>query len=224
MKDTYKSAIDFWDRVFSKKQPASSPQPTTNYPMIDEGLLWLGKDDINVLDVGFGTGMMLFVLANHFSGHFYGIEASRAALEHARYLFAELSQPKVDLRLGSNKTLAEIPTNSMDAVILSNIVDQLTDEDGLRMIEETYRILKKDGRVFLKLNPYLQDKECKQYGLKKIASELYQDNNGMYLWNLSNARWHEILEPFFIIVKEQWIDLEHHGQTNRLFLLKKRRK
>lgn len=224
MKDTYKSAIDFWDRVFSKKQPASSPKPTTNYPVIDDALLWLGKDDINVLDVGFGTGMMLFVLAGHFSGHFYGIEASKAALEHARDLFAGVSHLDVDLRLGSDKTLAEIPEKSMDAVILSNIVDQLTDEDGLRMIEETDRILKKGGRVFLKLNPYLQDKECERYGLKKIASELYQDNNGMYLWNLSDARWHEVLEPFFIIAKEQRIDLEHHGQTNRLFLLKKRRK
>ena len=224
MKDTYKSAIDFWDRVFSKKQPASSPKPTTKYPVIDEALLWLGKDDLNVLDVGFGTGMMLYVLANHFSGHFYGIEASKAALEHAKGIFTGLSQPDVDLRLGSNKTLAEISAESMDAVILSNIVDQLTDEDGLRMIEETYRILKKDGRVFLKLNPYLQDKECEQDGLKKMSSELYQDNNGMYLWNLSNARWHDILEPLFIIVKEQRIDLEYHGQTNRLFLLKKRRK
>ena len=78
----------------------------------------------------------------------------------------------------------------MDSAILSNIIDNLYPDDAISVLEEIKRILKKNGKLLVKLNPFISDEQIEEYGIKKISGNLLDD--GMILWNNTNEEWEDI--------------------------------
>ena len=127
--------------------------------------------------------------------------------------------PQGDFRFvcGSLEALQRVETGSADAVVLSNIIDNLYPEDAAAVLTEIKRILKKNGRILLKLNPYLTAEQIKAWNIRVISGNLLDD--GMILWNQTTEEWNDFLSARFQIVHYEDIYYEEHNQYNRMYLL-----
>ena len=120
---------------------------------------------------------------------------------------------------GGIDVLKRIQDESMDSAILSNIIDNLYPDDAISVLEEIKRILKKNGKLLVKLNPFISDEQIEEYGIRTISGNLLDD--GMILWNNTNEDWEDILGARFLISKYVEIYYEEYEQINRMYLLTK---
>jgi amino acid adenylation domain-containing protein len=105
----------------------------------------------SILEIGCGTGMLLFSLAPH-CVRYHGTDFSQVSLDYVAAQI-EANRPRFD-----NVTLARllasdftgIEPNSFDVVILSSVVQYFPSLDYLlTVIEGSLRVLKPDGTIFL---------------------------------------------------------------------------
>lgn len=74
-----------------------------------------------------------------------------------------------------------------DGVVLFNVIDNLKPEDRKLVVEEINRILKRNGKIILKLNPYYSPQMLEENDdIKEISNNLYKERTGLFLWNISN--------------------------------------
>lgn len=95
---------------------------------------------------------------------------------------------------------------TVDAAILSNIIDNLYPDDAVQVLDEIWRILKKNGKLLVKLNPFITTEQIEEYGLKRISGNLFDD--GMFLWNNTKEEWDDILASGYSIISYEEIYYE----------------
>lgn len=219
--EDYHNTRDFWDMIFGQLDRPLPEKPTTGVRALDEAILWLRTPNNQVLDFGFGSGLVLLILAYEHPGKYHGIELSKEACKLAKRLFKHYGILNAFFDQGSIKKLRRITSESYDAVILSNVVDNLFPEDGKSVIEETFRILRPEGRCLFKVNDHVSNDEAEKMGFKRIQEDFYLEPTGLYLWNLSTEEWSSLLEKRFNVVRSENVFFEKAQQKNRLFLLEK---
>ena len=219
MEIDYRCSSDFWNQVFSGENDAIPLSKKLDNDVLDDAISWLCEGSSFVLDFGCGNGMMLFLCALYGTNEHLGIDLSKEAILCARRNAARMPAGRYDFQEGGVEALQSVPNSSYDAVILSNIVDNLYPEDGLALLKESARILKDGGKTLVKLNPYITPEQIVEWNIKPISGNLLDD--GLLLWNNSTEQWREIFSAQFAIVCESEVYYPEHEQTNRLFLLKK---
>lgn len=129
---------------------------------------------------------------------------------------------KSNFLCGDLKSLKKIKHTEFDGVILFNIIDNLKPEDGKLVIKEINRILNTNGRVILKLNPYISQQEIgKRNDMQEISNDFYKESSGLFLWNISDDLLKEIISPYFYISSYKEIVFKEFNMSNRLYYLKK---
>ena len=108
---------------------------------------------------------------------------------------------------------------SFDAILLSNILDNLYPDDAMLLISESARLLKPNGKALVKLNPHLSQEQIQQWGIKILHDDLLDD--GLLLWNQTTEQWRNIFQQHFTVYHEGEVYYPEHEQTNRLFQLTK---
>ena len=134
MKDQYKNIATWYDRIFE--------------PM-NIGLRKIGlrmspvKENMNVLDVGCGTGshLSLYQKANC---NIFGIDLSPAMLKVAKEKLGE----NADLKL-CNATETEYDDEMFDLILSSTVLHEMSENIRIEVIKEAKRILKSDGKILL---------------------------------------------------------------------------
>lgn len=213
----YEKSIDAWNKIFSEESAAFPKTKTTGNPGFDKGLEWLTEDASTVLDFGCGNGIVLFLCSLYGTKSHIGIDLSPRAIQSAENSAKLASQGDFRFVCGSLEELHCVETGSVDAVVLSNIIDNLYPEDAVAVLTEIKRILKKNGKILLKLNPYLTSEQIKAWNIRVISGNLLDD--GMILWNQTTEEWNDFLSARFQIVHYGDIYYEEHDQYNRLYFL-----
>jgi amino acid adenylation domain-containing protein/non-ribosomal peptide synthase protein (TIGR01720 family) len=110
----------------------------------------LGLNPREVLEIGSGTGLILFRLAPH-CRRYLGVDLSAGLLEHARrHLHLLDGTCEVGLRQGRADELDDLPDRSFDCVVLNSVVQYFPDvEYLLRVLEGAVRVVRPGGAVFL---------------------------------------------------------------------------
>jgi len=104
-----------------------------------------------VLEIGCGTGMLLFRIAPHCS-NYWGIDISAQALTYIQQQIRALDGDWSDVQLSQKSAheLAEFEAQSFDTIILNSVVQLFPDIDYLvKVIEQATRLLKPGGFIFL---------------------------------------------------------------------------
>lgn len=216
--DSYKRNTDYWDKIFSKKNSVDITSKTTGQKDVDYGLHWLCNGADSVLDFGCGNGSMLFKCKLRGSKKHTGIDISSEGIRLAKNAAENYPIDEFDFKVGEVNSLNDIPDSSFDGVILSNIVDNLIPEDSIKLLVQIKRILKQDGKIFIKLNPYITKKQIKDWNIKIIKENFLDD--GLFLWNLKTCEWEKLLCNYFSLIEYRDIYYHEYNQYNRLFLMK----
>lgn len=215
----YQKCIAFWDEVFSKEDSGVPNAAASGNDVLDEAIKWLCSGTNRVLDFGCGSGVMLFLCAHNGTRDHVGIDLSQKAIHCAVQKAEHMAIGDFQFEQGGVESLKNQPDASFDAVILSNIVDNLFPEDALLLLNESARVLKAGGKALVKLNPYLAQEQIAAWDIKTISGNLLDD--GLLLWNNTTEEWRVLFTPYFTIYREAEIYYPEHEQTNRLFYLVK---
>lgn len=219
--NTYRDTISFWNNIFIKQEPNSHMDSIKMQIDLENAIYWLINESKTILDYGCGSGTMLLKCASHKNiTKCLGIDISQKAVELGKET-AKLNnlENKTEFYCGEKSALEKIPENSFDGVILSNIIDNVIPEDALDILKNVSRIVIPKGKILIKLNPYLKQEQLDEYGLTLINNNLYLENEGIYLLNLTNSQWKDFIEQFFFIKDYKEIYFEKFNQYNRMFLL-----
>ena len=213
----YQRCVSYWNQVFSKENDGAPNEVTSGNALLGQALIWLCDGASRVLDFGCGNGVMLFLCAQNGTQDHFGIDLSDEAINCAKRKATQMSKGTYIFKQGGVESLSAFPSESFDAVILSNIVDNLYPEDALRLRNEAARILKNGGKALIKLNPYLTQEQISVWGIRVISGHLL--NDGLLLWNNTTEEWHTFFSAQFEVYHETEIYYPEHEQTNRLLCL-----
>lgn len=214
----YRRCLDHWNAVFAAEDPIPPRSPDTGNAGLDRGLDWLCENAQRVLDFGCGNGVLLLLCALRGAKELWGVDLSPAALTNARGRF-DRAGISVNLQAGGVEALEQLASDSFDAVLLSNILDNLYPEDALELLAQCRRLLRPGGRILIKLNPWLSLEQIRDWNIQVLEENLLDD--GLLLWNNTDGQWRALIARHFSIHQVQQLDFPEFDQTNRLILAEK---
>ena len=213
------SVRHFWNKAFEKSD--TNPPSSTGSEELDQIIEEQRHKDQKILDFGCGSGKTLYLFANGMDGTHHGIDLSPVAIEKARTLFKNAVGGDHDFQVGGAYLLRTMKSSYYDTILLFNILDNLEEEDAGLVLRESQRLLISGGRMLGKLNPHLDEKTMRDYGMQMVSRDLYLEENGIYLLNKSDAYWESVLSENFDILDKTTLHYPEHGQTNRFFMVRK---
>lgn len=222
MNPYYQETENYWNQVFDQAPTYDATKPLP-YDALEDALAWLSEGKPSVLDFGCGHGKMALRCLAHGAGLVCGMDLSASAIDVASKVAENhgYEDRSCFLCKGVN-ALDATKSQSYDAAILFNIVDNLLPLDALCTLRQIARILKEDGRLLLKLNPYLDKEEITKQGIEQVGEHIYREASGLYLWNLTDEQWEAVLETHFHIQRYEVVSLSPHPVTQRLYYLTKK--
>ena len=192
----------------------------TGIEEFDAGIAWLADGSESVVDFGCGNGTLLFICRNLGTKTHIGIDLSEQAIKSAVERSRAVQNENFSFINGGTEQLKRIADNSVDAAILSNILDNLYPDDAVSALDEIHRLLKSGGKLLVKLNPFLSEKQIKEWNIKTIEGNLLDD--GLLLWNNTDAEWERLFKEKFSTVAKKEVYYKEAEQINRMYLLLKK--
>jgi len=126
-----------------------------------------------LLDIGTGSGKMLELLAKNKSVKSTGIDTNESMLEEARKKTKDL--PVELIKIEPNSTLP-FTDEHFDNVTICNVLFHMEKEAIFKMLDDSRRVLKKDGRLII-LTP------TGQGGLVNLSRRFFRfGNNSIFIW------------------------------------------
>ena len=217
MQERYESCKKVWDDIFAKEAARVPGDKTLENRGLNSGIDWLCAGTDFVLDFGCGNGIMLFYCALRGTKKHLGIDISPEAINLANRSKAKMPKGEFDFCQGDVSFLESLEDSLVDGIVLSNIIDNLYPEDAAKLLAQVNRILRPGGKVLVKLNPYLEQKQIEAWKIKVIEGNLLDD--GLLLWNQTTDEWTKMFGEYFLVQDYKEIFYEEHEQYNRLFLL-----
>ena len=217
MTGSYQRFIEYWDDVFSKSSKSTSDHVSLGNVDLENALRWLCEGSRSVIDFGCGRGSMLFFCAQNGTREHLGIDLSSEAIMLSQRRAETMQNGLFAFQQGGVEALSKVPEASFDAMILSNIIDNLYPDDAKLLLSECTRIVKPNGKLFVKLNPFLTQEQIAEWNIKTISGNLLDD--GLLLWNNTTEQWRSFFEKSFSIAHEGIIYYPEHEQTSRMLCL-----
>lgn len=172
-----------------------------------------------VLEIGCGTGLLLFRLAPHCS-HYYGTDISQVALQGLQETVVQQGLTNVVLQKREADDLSGWDAGTFDTVILNSVVQYFPSFNYfLRVLEEVMRVVKPGGTIFLGdirnlqlLEAFHASVQARQNATEQSKAELMQRVK------VRMAQEQELLiDPMFFTALQ-----EHYPQLSRIELQLKR--
>lgn len=219
METGYEKYIKAEDEIYRSLNINIPQNKSTGNEELDKGLNWISDGVETLFDFGCGNGSMLFYCALRGVGSLYGMDLSTEAIKLSKERAKLMKSGCYDFKVGSIRELKAIPDKVYDGIILSNILDNLKPKDVMELLGQAKRILKSNGKILIKLNPYITEEQIKEWDIKIIEDNLLDD--GLLLWNQTTEQWRELLQQYF--TEEEFVDIyfPEHEQHNRMFFMRK---
>lgn len=169
-----------------------------------------------MLDFGCGNGVALFFCALRGTRRHVGIDLSRRGIESALMRAEKMPCGEYAFTLGGVEALEKIADRSFDSLLLMNILDNLYPDDARTALRHAARVLKPGGRALIKLNPYRTEKQIREWNLRVIEGNLFDD--GMLLWNNTDDAWRRIILETLRVVEKREVYFPEYQLQERVFL------
>ncbi|MEW8956746.1 class I SAM-dependent methyltransferase [Clostridium sp.] len=224
--DKYNETKLYWNDVF-KNCTLYDPFEEIKIETLPERILEDALDAMelkegHVLDFGCGTGRFGFRALCKGGEKVTLVDICDESIKLIKNIALknEISN-KCNILLGGIERLRELKKESFNGVILSNIIDNITPLDREEVINEVIRLLKPNGRLFIKLNPYIDNEKIKLWEFNKLDEDFYKEKSGLYFWNLTKEKADNFFKRKFKILRYEEIYYKDYNQYNRIYILEK---
>ena len=149
------------------------------------------KIGLNILDAGCGHGIIQRVLRNtrfcrNFRPHYIGIDVSLKKLTKVHEFHYPYGRLLINYPLHRGIPLVD---NSMDICFLIDVIEHIDKPNGIKLLEEIYRVCKKDAIFILKTpNGAYAKKQDKEEHIHKYLYELGELYNLLIKVGYSNIK------------------------------------
>ncbi|OPJ58234.1 class I SAM-dependent methyltransferase [Clostridium oryzae] len=150
MNNKYDKCINEWNDIFSKEVPNAPTKSTSGNEVFDKGIKWICTGTKKIIDFGCGNGTALFLCAINGTQYNIGIDLSEKGIESAKKRAEQMLKGEFHFVQGSIDILKNIDDSYVDAVILSNIIDNLYPDDTEVLINEVEHWCSENGKHCLK--------------------------------------------------------------------------
>ena len=128
MNDKYLNCISQWNETYSRVNSEIPKSKETGNTLFDNGIKWLTTHTNTILDFGCGNGTLLFLCSMNGTQKHIGIDLSKAGIDNAKLRSTKMKSGEYSFLVGGIERLKEMESESVDAVILSNIQSNATNE------------------------------------------------------------------------------------------------
>lgn len=212
----YDRCIRQFDEIFAAEAANVPSVASTGNAALDEALDWLTEGAQSALDFGCGNGIALFLCALRGTRRHLGIDLSRKGIESALLRAEKMPCGEYAFAVGGVETLEKIADRSFDSMLMMNILDNLYPDDAQALLRHAARVLKPGGRALIKLNPYRTEKQIREWNLRVIEGNLFDD--GMLLWNNTDDAWRRIIGETLRVVEKREVYFPEYQLQERMFL------
>lgn len=219
----YNNTEKFWDDIFEKEKLKDLSAPF-GIEKLDSCIDWLCANTGSIIDYGCGNASMLLRCAYLNVKKGLGIDISCQAVRTAVDYISKKDLLGFSVIQGSLEALKSIKDASFEGAILSNIIDNILPDDALCVLKNIYRILTHGGRVFVKLNDYMDKEKLKEsidFFEKEISDNFFLEKSGLYFHNLSDEKFERWIMEYFKVVEKGRIEFKTFDCFNRFYLLQK---
>nr|HPO27266.1 class I SAM-dependent methyltransferase [Petrotogaceae bacterium] len=213
----------FWDDIFEKEKLKDLSAPF-GIEKLDSCIDWLCANTGSIIDYGCGNASMLLRCAYLNVKKGLGIDISCQAVRTAVDYISKKDLSGFSVIQGSLEALKSIKDASFEGAILSNIIDNILPDDALCVLKNIYRILTHGGRVFVKLNDFMDKEKLKEsidFFEKEISDNFFLEKSGLYFHNLSDEKFERWIMEYFKVVEKGRIEFKTFDCFNRFYLLQK---
>lgn len=172
---SYKINTNYWNDVFKNVNGKKIIDKSIGHKDVDLSLDWLCEGVGTILDFGCGNGVWLYKCFLRGTKEHIGIDISEEGIRVAKEIQNMMDRGQFTFTVGVVEAIEAIPSDSVDGVLLSNIIDNLIPKDTIKVLDEVKRILKTGGKIFIKLNPYIQEEKIKEWNIKVIEGNFLDD-------------------------------------------------
>ncbi len=224
----YQGTIIFWDKRCEERLSGNKYyDPSKPFPLkeIEEGIKWLVKDAESIIDFGCGVGNLLFKSVFLGITNAVGIDISPVAIACADKASKHNNMDdRTNFRAGGIELLSAFDDNTFDVAASFNTLDNIFPEDSRLVLKELNRILKPKSRMLVKLNDVIPEHVFSQDDyFEKVSDNFYKEKSGLYLWNLSENAFRDLVSPSFNVVKYSDVPSPKSEHKNRLFFLENKK-
>jgi len=219
----YEKTEAFWDDIFGKEELKDLSKPF-GIEKLDSCIDWLCANTGSIIDYGCGNASMLLRCAYLNVKKGLGIDISCQAVRTAVDYISKKDLLGFSVIQGSLEALKSIKDASFEGAILSNIIDNILPDDALCVLKNIYRILTHGGRVFVKLNDFMDKEKLKEsidFFEKEISDNFFLEKSGLYFHNLSDEKFERWIMEYFKVVEKGRIEFKTFDCFNRFYLLQK---
>ena len=220
----YNRSINMWNDVYSKCKIVDLKGKSLSVePMFDICLDIFASECKKVLDFGCGTGDVIFQcyeFGNIDSG--LGIDLSETGIEFAKKFASVNKYNNLDFKVGDISYFDNFADGSFDGIILSNVLDVMPKDVALKTFKRLTDLLAPKGLMFVKLNPFYEKSDMKEWGLTQIKDNLFEENGVLRYRELDTASWKQSFEKHYEIIRYLEFPYPWQEGMNRLFLLQKK--
>lgn len=217
---------DRWNRIYAEYRPVDLRDVTLSVePLFDTCLMMFAKKTTHVLDFGCGTGDILFQYAQYKAkSKGVGIDLAEKGIAFAKETSKMSQYRNLHFFEGDESFLKNFETGQFDGIILSNVLDVMSENLSHDTVVELNRILKNGGYWFIKLNPFYSSNELREMDYEKIGHHMYGEKGELYLRQESTSYWMKFFNKIGAV--ERYVEFPYNWQPgmNRIFLVKKNKK
>jgi SAM-dependent methyltransferase len=126
---------------------------------------------------------------------------------------------RCNFQVGLVEALADLPWNSFQAGILSNVLNNLLPLDARRVVAHFVRLPVPGGKLLIKLNDWVDPPSMAKREAERLDEDFYLEKEGIYLWNLKDQLAESLWVPFFSIERAVRVHFPEFARWNRLYRL-----
>lgn len=224
IKRDYDRSINMWNDVYSNCKIVDLKGKSLSVePMFDICLDIFASKCKNILDFGCGTGDVLFQcyeFGNMDSG--LGIDLSETGINFAKEFATVNKYTNLNFEMGDISYFDNYNGKPFDGIILSNVLDVMPKDIALKTFKGLTKLLAPKGLMFVKLNPFYEKTDMKQWGFTQIKDNLFEENGILRYRELDTASWKQSFEKHYEIIRYLEFPYPWQEGMNRLFLLQKK--
>ena len=163
--DYNKIQYGFYDKIYKNKKGIRSAWHHIKFNFLKDKI----KNKNKHLDIGCGSGTFVNLLKNEYS---VGIDISKKQIEFANKIYGSKKK-----RFVHYKNKIPFKLNSFDSISLIELIEHLSNKEIKVLMNEVYKALKKNGKVFITTPNYLSLWPLLEVILNTVSEVKYEDQH-----------------------------------------------